>query len=183
MIETIIKRSIGVVLAMAILTDVALMARIGVTHRQIQAAVASFERNAAAPPPPLTAWTVSGERVVRTRGAGVIAVRYASSTCAFSTNDPVWEKLSARLKGSGVQVVVLLPGAKHEFTAEKLVPKSAPQALFVSADWARRYALTVTPTVLIFDVADRLVWHRRGVLNAADADDALEAVAAARRRL
>ena len=181
MIQVIIKRSIGVVLAMAILTDIALLVRLGETRRRIQAAIASFENNPSTPAPRLSAWTLAGERVLQQRGSAAIVVRYASSTCAFSTNDPIWEKLSARLDALGIHSVVLLPGESHKFEPEKLVPRNAPQVLHVGGDWARRYALAVTPTVLIFDATDRLIWHKHGVLVAADADRALEAVRTARR--
>jgi hypothetical protein len=52
---------------------------------------------------------------------------------------------------------------------------------FINREWLDQYPLNLTPTLLIFDSSQRLVWHRSGMLSPADTASALRAVARAMR--
>jgi len=120
---------------------------------------------------------LSGSR--RPEAASV--VRYASSRCHFCREDVYWSKLALELERRSVPIIIVLPGSSAEFPPGDLMPSTAQQAAFVSVEWTRRFRLTFTPTLLVFDSHGQLVWWHEGTLAAADVTSVLSAVGPGRR--
>jgi hypothetical protein len=179
----LLERGVTLVLALMTLVAGALAAASLIERRQLQAAAAHVARETVheAPASPL-GFDRSGARVdIPPRVTG-LAIRYASSRCPYCRGDKEWHDLAARLRKRGLFVILLLPAARDEFKREAVVPDGAPQEAYVSIGWIKRYRLTATPTLLLFDEGRRLIWHREGQLRIADTHAALQAVDTAARR-
>lgn len=105
------------------------------------------------------------------------AIWYASRTCPYCKRDYQWDKLASQLQIDGVPIAILLPAAGFGFSYLETRPLGADQVAFVDAAWLKRYPLSVTPTLLIFDRKGQLIWYKWGVLTEEDRRNALAAVA------
>jgi hypothetical protein len=88
--------------------------------------------------------------------------------------------LAQELKDMGIEPIVLLPNPQDEFLKRHLVPEGIPQEAFVDVEWIKHFSLSITPTLLIFDNHQRLIWQRQGMLDSADTSSAVKAVSAIR---
>lgn len=109
------------------------------------------------------------------------AIWYASKDCPYCKRDEEWKRLSKELQAKGMRVVVLLPSREYLFNDEDWAPKNVQQIAFVNPEWVAQYPMHVTPTLLIVDGNQRLLWHRRGMLSREDVASALDASKAAAR--
>jgi len=183
MTKRLLERTVGLLLAMAIAANALLIVRVLAARQEFRAVSASFERAAGgAARPDFTPFARTGRALAPERSGVGFAVRYASSRCPFSQNDPQWKLVATELQELGLKVIVLLPGPHDEFQEDQVIPRHAQQASYVNADWIRRYPLTMTPTLLIFDSRNQLIWHRQGVLSRAASHAAIQAVMRSRPR-
>jgi hypothetical protein len=111
-----------------------------------------------------------------------LAIWYASKTCPYCTRDLEWDKLASQLQQRGVKIVILLPGSGLGFSPLETRPLGAEQAAFADGTWLGRYPLSVTPTLLIFNRDQRLIWYKLGMLTSDDSKGALAALDKAIRR-
>jgi hypothetical protein len=148
--------------------------------RSARAEYGRADGNSAVSPP--AGFTLGGTSVDLAEHKAGYAVWYASSKCPFCQKDQEFRGLAAALEHRGVSVVVLLPSAADSFPGGELLPEKAPQLVYINAEWLRRYPLSVTPTLLIFDSEHRLIWRRYGMMRPADAKAALSTVDVAIRR-
>ncbi len=167
-------------LALAVVTDGALLVRARIVSRGHDAAIiGSVLRQGHEQSTPPEGFVAGGDqaRVARTRLGWT--VRYTSGKCPFSAQDRLWEPLARELERVGYPVTIVLPQAGSELALDKVTPAGASQLSFVSMDWARRIRVTMTPTVLVFSGDGTLIWHRQGILAEGDAASALQAIRAA----
>lgn len=182
MIRRVLERSVPFVLVLLIVVDVTMLAGVVVERRDLRLVNAHYEREGGIGSGlQLAGFGRGGTPLDLGGGTGGFAVRYASSGCPFSRIDEQWNVLAPKLQERGLQVVVLLPNAQDEFSKDALVPKEAQQEAYVSIEWIKRYRLTLTPTLLIFDAHRRLIWHREGSLRPADTRAAIRAIDTARQ--
>ena len=107
------------------------------------------------------------------------AVRYASPGCEYCREDEhLWSQLSSKLQQLHYQVIVIVPNARDEFPNDSETPKGALQEAFVNMEWIRQFRLSSTPTLLIVDRNQGLIWSRQGTLNPADPSSAVRAIQA-----
>lgn len=129
------------------------------------------------PAPTFVGYREDGKPVTYSGVEPGLAVWYASRACPYCERDLEWDRLSSKLQEQGVRIVILLPAAGLSFLPEKTRPRTTEQVAFVDGAWLRRYPLSVTPTLLLFDRHQRLVWHKWGSLTAEDTGAALNAIA------
>jgi hypothetical protein len=124
----------------------------------------------------LLGFDARGSAIELLSGGRGTAIWYATKDCPYCNRDAEWTSLAAALKAKGLQVLILLPGQSHRFASESRKVNGAQQMAFVSGEWLAQFPLLITPTLLIFDGNERLIWHRRGMLSATDSASALRAV-------
>jgi hypothetical protein len=100
-------------------------------------------------------------------------VWYASKNCPYCKRDQEWPVLAADLQSKGLQIVVLSPIYAHRFALEETRLSNVLEVPFVGGEWLAQFPLSVTPTLLVFDGEQRLVWYKRGMLSKRDSMDAL----------
>lgn len=132
--------------------------------------------------PALSGVAVDGTAVGPSRAAQGTAVWYASKECPYCQRDEEWEALAPLLAADGMRVLILLPFSAHGFPPDSRKQQHGLQIAFIAREWITHFPLNVTPTLLILDGDDRLVWHKRGVLSPADSARALRAAKAVARR-
>ena len=183
MIGRIVKAALVVSFLVAVLTNGLLIAAIFGARLELGRARSQYglpakgQANA-----PFLGFDIDGAQVELSTDHRGTAVWYASRNCPYCRRDEQWTSLARALQDRGVRVIILLPGRADRFTpADSGRPKGALQVAFMNREWLDQFPLSVTPTLLIFDDGHRLVWHRRGMLSAADAASALRAAARAMR--
>jgi len=87
-----------------------------------------------------------------------------------------WHPLSTTLQQLGYQVIILVPAAKDEYPKGAETPVGAPQESYVNLEWIRKFRLTKTPTLLIFNPRQELIWAHQGVLSSNDSISAIKTV-------
>jgi hypothetical protein len=107
------------------------------------------------------------------------AVRFASPHCHYSQQDePTWRRLSSELNRRGVPIYIIVPTQTDAYPKDYTSTIGAVQLSYVDMEWLRRFRLTGTPTVLLFNREGGLVWSHRGLLHEKDASVALGSIAA-----
>ncbi len=126
---------------------------------------------------PFEGYTASAERLkCLSRFQGIWAVRYTSKSCGYCALDLEWDQLALQMESAGWPVIILVPKAAEEIAKEGVIPKGSPQAVYVSMEWTKRFRLTMTPSVLIFNSKGKLIWHRQGMLASPDVESAIQAI-------
>ena len=180
---TLFKRSLGIVFLWLIVVDATRVAAIHVKRHELRSVRAQYgsARDAGEAPVP-EGFSPSASPVVAPAANRPFAVWYGSDKCPFSKKDEQWGRVAATLQQKGVEVFVLLPDAAQAFPAESVKPAAAQQLAFVNGEWLKRYPVTITPSLLVFDADRKLIWHRWGMLRPEDASAAIRAVDDASRR-
>lgn len=175
-------------LGVCVLTDGSLIAlNIAATHNASAVVLRSLYRPgfASDPVPPPYGYDPVGQPLNVLRPGRTVkgwVVRYAARDCHYCREDAQWPRLANELEDLHYQVIILLPNAKQAFSKNDLVPSDALQEAFVSMDWVKQFRLNMTPTVLIFDCNQHLIWFQRGMLSPTARESALHAVTAAKAR-
>lgn len=128
------------------------------------------------PVPRVVGWSADerpGEAQLE-KGTKGWVVRYFSTQCSYCMSDDVGTRLAKDLHASGFPVTILAPSPSEVIADESVVAEGMARLSFISMDWIRQVRLNGTPSLLIFDFADRLIWFHQGRMN--------EATAAAARR-
>jgi hypothetical protein len=181
MTRRILGHGVSIALGIAIILDLGLLIDFALEARRLHVAVSHYDSlggaYAALPP---TWFRTDGRAIGLVAGRTALAVRYTGSNCPASLTDGEWQPLARALQERGVQISVLLPRTDLGFSESDLVPRGASQVAYVAAEWIKRYPVTLTPTLLIFDRDSRLIWHKEGALTRADARAAIRAVEGAK---
>jgi hypothetical protein len=175
----IVERNIAIMLAGMIFLDLVLFIRVSAAERRYQdVSLNSVLRPATGSGiiPPPNGFLRDGTRLDTSGARTGWAIRYAGADCPYCLKDTQWNFLASKLQNAGVHVIVLLPGPQQAFSKDRLVPEGAPQEAFVTTEWIRHFRLVVTPTLLLFDSHQHLIWHREGMLDPSDVSSALRAV-------
>ena len=105
------------------------------------------------------------------------AVRYAAKNCQYCRkDDSLWIPLGRQLMQLGYQVIVIAPSTQDEYPDNTQPPPGALQESLVNMDWAKQFRLTVTPTLLIFDRTQGLIWAHTGMLQPADPQSVIKEI-------
>jgi hypothetical protein len=181
MIWRIVERNIAILLTAMIILDLALFVRVSLAERRLQS-VATVVRPGAGTEmiPPPSGFRSDGTRIDLSMARKGWAVRYAGESCPFCAKDTQWNVLANRLQDMGIEPIVLLPSPQDEFRKTHLVPEGIPQEAYVDMEWVKHFRLTMTPTLLLFDNHQRLIWQRQGMLDPSDTSAAIKAVSAIR---
>jgi hypothetical protein len=177
MIWRIVERNVAFLLMGMIVLDLVLFVRNSSAERRIEnldVVVKSVMGSEAIPKP--VGFRRDGTRIDVSSARKGWVIRYAGNGCKFCLQDTQWKNLAGNLQHAGFDVIVLLPGPQEEFPKNHLVPEGAPQEAFIDSEWIKHFRLLVTPTVLLFDSHQRLIWHRQGMLGSSDVSSALDAV-------
>jgi hypothetical protein len=179
MLRRLLERTVPILLIGAVIVDLALIGAILVAKRELVAVRATYGRGDGSDPVPIPAgFTLDGTPLEINNVR--YAVWFASSKCPYCQRDEEWRRLAGILAQRGVRVIVLLPSASDAFADDGAAPENAQQVVYMNGDWIRRYPLSGTPTLLIFDRQHQLLWHRYGMLRPADAEAVLTALDSAR---
>jgi hypothetical protein len=173
-----INRLSFAILSLAILTDAALYLYMSKMSAQMSQSSALFRFDGKPGPMlPPDGYSSKGARVVLPASAAGWVVRYTSKRCEHCKEDePTWNQLATALGSLGYGVLVVVPSAKDEYPEREIVPAGAQQASYVNVDWIKRLRLTMTPTVMIFNPSQGLIWEQQGTLAVKDISSALAAV-------
>jgi hypothetical protein len=130
------------------------------------------------PTPAPDGYTSKGARIgVATQAKSGWVVRYAAKGCEFCRADELrWGPLSARLQELGYKIVVVVPTSKDEYPNNTQTPVGAAQEVYVNMEWIKAFKLTKTPTLMIFNSDQRLMWSHQGELEQSDSASAIHAV-------
>lgn len=97
------------------------------------------------------------------------AVRYISNACTYCRDDlPRWDKLKTQLLASGYRIYVISPSISAAYQAGDPELVGVSQEQYVSIEWLKRYQLTVTPTIMLFNDQKELAWSHIGTLRDID---------------
>jgi hypothetical protein len=170
MIRRLIKNVLVLSLAAGLLAGAILA--IGIIRYRVE--LRSIESKYGQPESPrapasFVGYAEDGSRIALSSADRGLAVRYASRDCPFCKQDQEWAPLASYLQGRGIRVVVLASNSSQKYDAARLQPAGVPQAIFVGAEWLKQFPVAVTPTFLLFDLGEQLIWHKRGMLTAGDA--------------
>lgn len=180
MISRCIEWGVASLLGVLIVSDGILMVRVKSLERSYLAANSeALQRHDArnGPIPIPEYFTALGDRLQDVPNSRTgWAVRYAARTCGYCSRDTQWQRLAPQLESADYEVIVLLPRAEEEFPEKDVVPKEAPQAVFVPMEWIKRFRLTATPSLLIFSRQGQLIWSRQGMLVPSDPESAMRAI-------
>ena len=181
--KSTLHRVVGILFVWGIVINCALVAALLAKRIELRGVREAYGRDGVGGTPPAPrAYRHDGTPVTLGSSGSGVAIWYAARECPYCQRDNEWPRLATMLREKGVEVAVLLPGGRRdEFSRETLVPADAEQIAYVSADWLRRYPLTMTPTVLIFDANWKLVWYEHGILRPGDAERAMAALTRAHR--
>jgi hypothetical protein len=177
MIWRIVERNVAILLAGMIILDFALFIRVSSAERRLRS-VATVVRPSAGletiPPP--NGFRRDGTRIDLSVGRKGWAIRYAGEGCSFCVKDIQWDVLAQKLQDMGIELIVLLPSPQNELPKTHLVPEGIQQEAYVDMEWIKHFSLTITPTLLLFDNHQRLIWQRQGMLDSSDVSSAVKAV-------
>ena len=181
MIRRVLERGVRIALVLLIGVHVVLLTWVAIEKRALAAARTHFDSEDT----PMSyqqpiGFAQGGAPLDFANSGSGFAVRFASDKCPFSRGDEQWKALAPMLQVRGIPITALLPSAEQAFPTFSMVPFGAPQAAYISIDWMKRYRLSLTPTLLIFDADRRLVWHREGALTPVDVKAAVRAIDSAR---
>jgi hypothetical protein len=169
MIRKLLERTVPIVLTCALAVDVVLTGAVVFAKGELRSARATYGRGGADGAGTLmTGFGLGGAALDLAGQDAGLAVWYGSSRCPYCRKDEEWRRLAPALQQRGVRVLILLPSIADAFSEEEPLLRSAQQVAYINAEWLRRYPLSVTPTLLIFDTDQRLIWHRYGMLRPAD---------------
>jgi hypothetical protein len=173
----VINKVAGLVIGMMLLvaggTNVSLIAsilRARVEIRSIRAAYGAPVDGRAAR---FVGVDVNGGFVDLSASKSGIAVWYASKNCPYCKRDQEWPTLAADLQAKGVRIVVLSPRYAHRFPPGEIGLSNVLEVPFVAGEWLAQFPLSVTPTLLVFDGEQRLVFYKLGMLNKRDSIEVL----------
>lgn len=175
-IGKLLQRIVPVILIWIVVLDLVLIGAVLVSKRELGSAMAEYGRatgNAARPTP--AGFLLDGRPLEFITHKAGYAIWYAAKQCPYCQKDEEFRRLAVSLDQRGLRVLVVLPDAGDAFATDSL-PANATQVAYMNPEWLRRYPLSVTPTLLLFDGGHRLVWRRYGMLRPVDTAEALRAV-------
>ena len=76
----------------------------------------------------------------------------------------------------GYRVIVVVPTARDEYPNNTETPIGAQQESYINMEWIKQFRLTMTPTLLIFDPHQGLIWSHQGMLEPSDQTAAIRAI-------
>jgi hypothetical protein len=177
MTRNLLDRTVPTMLIGALVVDLVLIGAVLMAKGELRSARAEYGRaGRESPGTPTAGFGLGGTPVELAGQKAGFAVWYASSRCPYCQKDDEWRRLAVALQQRGLRVLVLLPSVADSFAADEPLLGDAQQVAYMNAEWLRRYPLSVTPTLLIFDREQRLIWHKYGMLKPADTRAALSAV-------
>ena len=176
MIRKLLERIVPIVLICTLAGDLMLISAILIGKYRLRSARAEYGRAGGAAAPQIAAFDNGGAALDLAGQNAGLAVWYGSSRCAYCRKDEEWRRLAVALQERGVNVVVLLPSVADSFSNDELLLRNARQVRYLNGEWLRRYPLSVTPTLLLFDSNRRLIWHRYGMLGPKDVKTALSVI-------
>jgi len=173
----VVERNVAILLLGMIVLDVVLLVRVSAANRRVQSidtVLRSAAKNEVIPKP--EGFARDGTRLNISDSGKGWAIRYAEVGCKYCASDAQWKLLASKLQEAGFEIIVLLPSPKGEYPQDGLVPKGIQQAAFMNVEWIKHFRLSVTPTILLFDNRQRLLWQRQGVLDSQDVASAVRVI-------
>lgn len=170
---TILRIATSMMLVVLGVVNVALIVGILVGQREIRSARTRYGVSTAAHSAKFVGIDVNGRSLSASVGGPGTIVWFGSEQCPYCKTDREMPRLVATLQKKGWQTIVLLPSYDQLFAPEQLGLSNVHMVPFVSGEWLKQFPLVVTPTLLMFDGEQRLIWYYRGRLTASDSMQAL----------
>lgn len=173
MMKNVLTLATSLMLMILSVLDVGLIAGILVGQREIRLAQSAYGKPAAGQGARFSGIDTNGRLVTASvLGPGTI-VWFGSDQCPYCKADHEMPRLVTALQKRGWQMIVLLPSYDQSFAPAQLGLSNVQMVPFVGGEWLKQFPLVVTPTLLMFDGSQRLVWYNRGKLTASDSVEAL----------
>lgn len=173
-LATVLRIATGMMLVVLGVVNVALIVAILAGQREIRLAQASYGASGPGHPAKFAGFDADGRSVnVSVGAAGGTVVWFGTDQCPYCKADREMPRLVAALQKKGWQTIVLLPSYDRRFVPGELGLSNVQMVSFVGGEWLKQFPLVVTPTLLMFDREQRLVWYNRGKLTLSDTMHAL----------